>query len=267
MKKQSITLAIAAVLFSSGALATQFALVGNTQAEKAESKADKLPELHIVSNRHINRIVTPFNVPSIALDDVSGVTSKPKGNVLYLSTTNDNPIAAFITEKDDESSAIRVVLKPMPVGPQEVVLMGMNNGSNAIAKRFEQASSRTEMIIQAMTGIATGNLPLGYRVESVNPDYMPYCAQIGFSFDFANGQFISGGDYVVSVGVASNTSDKAMNLRENFCYQDGVVAVSFYPNPTLNANEKAEVLVMYHRDKKVHSQSGESRKSLLGGGQ
>lgn len=265
MKKRVVALALATLLCSTGTFATQLAIVPKTAAKNAESKQDSAPEMHIISNRHINRIVTPFENPSIKLDAVDGVKNQAVGNVLYLSTTNNDPIAGFITEQGDESTAISVVLKPMPVAPKDITLNGAKNGGYALAKRFEQASPRTEMIKQVMAGVATGDMPMGYKVEYANLDYLPNCRQSGAIFDFANGQFVSGGDYVVAIGVAKNTSGKLINLQENNCYEEGVVAVSFYPSPKLNANAKSEVLVMYHRNKPSFKPNSK-RESLIGRG-
>lgn len=267
-KKSVLAFAITSVICSNSAFATQFAVIPTTNmnTSKVEKTLEAEPKLFIVSNRHINRIVTPFDSPSIKMDNVAGVKTQSEGNVLYLSTTNDNLIAAFITENGDESNAIKVILKPMSVAPQEVLLSGTENGGHALAKRFEEASPRTEMITQVMAGVATGNLPSGYSVRAFNSDYLPACHQAGVLFDFTNGQFVSGGDYVVSVGVAQNTTTRDLNLQENFCYQDGVVAVSYFPKTTLDANEKVEVLVMYHRAEQGALQDNKpQRQSLIGG--
>lgn len=268
IKKNVLAIALTAFLCSNSTQATQFALIPESVDKTVETtvKTTVETELHIISNRHINRIVTPFSNPSIKMDNVSGVKTQANGNVLYLSTTNDNPIAAFVTENGDETTAISVVFKPMPVPPKEVVLSaGSASSGYALARRFESASPRTEMIMQVMAGISKGDLQHGYRIESTfNPDYAPNCNQMNVEFNFVNGQFISGGDYVIAVGIASNTSNNTINILENLCYQDGVVAVAVYPSLPLTAGDEAEVFVMYHRSKQAAQQrSAPQRKSLI----
>ncbi|BBM67924.1 hypothetical protein VA249_45700 (plasmid) [Vibrio alfacsensis] len=234
----------------------------NTANSRASVSNTKDQELYVISNRHVNRIVTPFENPSLKLDDAEGTKHKVEDNVVYLGTNNTANIAGFITESGDESAAIKVIFKPMPVAPQEIVLDGRVGGSE-IARRLERSSPRTESIVSIMSGVATGNLPTGYKVENVNASYLPNCQQLELSFDFYNGQFVSGGDYVVSIGTVQNKSNRPVKFKENLCYEDGVIAVTAYPSYLLQSGQKAEVLVMYHRVK-APFKAERKRQSLLG---
>jgi conjugal transfer pilus assembly protein TraK len=274
--------ALMALPLAQGALATEMAKFPGksetlaTSGSGSERKSSMNPDngtcggvgqeacLYVISNTHINRIVTPFKHPSVKMDALNGVEHKSRDNIVYLSTTQSTPIAGFITEKGDESAAIKFVLKPVPTGPKEVVLKQSNFGGSEMARRFERSSQRDVTIRDVLSTIAKGNLPVGYQMKPMNPDYLPMCHQDGLVFDFIDGQFISGGDYVVSVGTVRNTNFGMTVFKENHCYRDGVVAVSGYPTYNLMPGQSAEVYVMQYRNKPVSSQI-KPRKSLIGG--
>lgn len=264
--KQHLLLGISVCSF--GVFATEMATIPSQKISDSSSVTKNSCGLQtqdaclfVISNRHVNRIVTPFNNPSIKMDNIGGVSYKAKANVLYLSTTSDQPIAGFITETGDESSAIKVVFKPMSMSPQEIIL-GHTTAGSAIARKFERANPRDTTIQTVLSTLAKQNLPAGYQIGPVNSSYIPECNQDGLLFDFFKGQFVSGGDYVASIGTVTNTSNQIKEFTENNCYKDGVIAVAAYPTQVLLPNEKSEVYVMYYRDKPVVT-STPSRKSLL----
>ncbi|NGZ66613.1 hypothetical protein G6Z92_06385 [Vibrio aestuarianus subsp. cardii] len=257
---------IKAVLFLT-ALITSSSFASEMAVFPIDKKIDKKHSpLYVISDNHVNRIVTPFSNPSIKLDNVGGVSYQAKDNVLYLATTTKQNIAAFITENGDESAAIKVVLKPESVPPQEIVLNGNNlaNGSQ-LARTFERSNPRTKSITNIMAMLVKGDIPLGYQEKAVDVQYIPNCQQQGLVFDFYRGQHYSGGDYVVSIGTVENTSSQMIDFTENNCYEKGVVAVAAHPTLQLLPNERTEVFVMYHRNKPQSRQSS-GRQSLLVGG-
>lgn len=259
------------LLVSGSAIATDMAVVpsnGNTSSSTSVSTNScglqkQEACLFVISAKHVNRIVTPFENPSVKMDNIGGVAYKAKDNVLYISTTSPQPIAGFITESGDESNAIKVILKPMSIGPQEIVL-GQSSGGSEVARKFERSSPRSRTITEVISTLAKGKLPAGYQIGPVNAGYIPECSQAGMSFDFFKGQFVSGGDYVVSIGTVKNESKDILKFTENSCYKDGVIAVSAYPSLKLLPSQKSEVYVMYYRNKPV-STATPARKSLLGG--
>lgn len=229
--------------------------------------ADQKPCLYVVSNKHINRIITPYEKPSLKMDAVDGLKFETKGNVIYLSMTGGSPVAGFITEGGNESNSIKFVLNPQPTTPQEIVLKSNQYQStgSALARRFEKSSPRTDTIKSVMGMIAKGQLPSGYTMKNLSSDYMPECRQSGLAFDFYNGQFVSGGDYVITIGTVTNNLSNVVKFRENNCYSDKVVAVSAYPAVNLLPNEKSEVYVMFYRNK-PNTTRHKQRQSLIGGG-
>lgn len=251
---------ILTALLSANALATDMAVF--SVSDKTDSKDSAL---YVISDSHVNRIVTPFKNPSIKLDNVGGVSYQTMDNVLYLATTTKQNIAAFITEKDDESAAIKLVLKPQAVAPQEIVLSGGNLPSGSqLARSFERANPRNKSITNIMAMLVKGEVPTGYQPKMVNAQYIPTCQESDLVFDFYRGQHYSGGDYVVSIGTAHNTTNQVIEFKENHCYQKGVVAVAAHPTLQLQPNQRTEVFVMYYREK-PYSQQNKGRTSLLGG--
>lgn len=262
------TLIAFAFLLSTNALSTQFASLEGSNERSQIQESQYKPEVHVISNSHVNRIVTPFVNPSLKMDSIGGVAYKQQENVIYLSTSKDNrnDIAAFITEKGDESYAIPVVLKPTLIGPQEVHVGTLTNAStgSALAQRFERSYPRDETIERVFHTLGQGELPDGYSLRNVAANYLPKCSQTGLTFDFYRGQLASGGDYVVTIGTVRNSSPRRIEFKENNCYAEGVVAVTSYPLTQLEPNELAEVFVMFYRDK-PSVQPQRTRKSLIGG--
>lgn len=263
-------LAIISSVFLSAALnvnATEMATAplkeGGGATVQFGEKLSQEPQKFTISNYHINRIVTPFKNPSIKLDSVEGVAFKQKGSVIYISTNSSRNIGAFITEKGDESNAINLILEPKRLPPKEIILSGGRFNANIVARKFERSLPRTKTIKAVLSGIAKGEIPTGYVQESVNAMYLPVCSQDGLNFDFYSGQFFSGGDYVVSVGVVKNTSSKIIELKENKCFREGIVAISAFPKTTLGPNDKAEVFVMFQRERVSYKETRSTRKSLI----
>ncbi|WP_028865242.1 TraK domain-containing protein [Psychromonas aquimarina] len=258
-----LTLLIA--IFSHSLLATDLAILDKNNFivnnPKSVSVDKKTPNVHPISNFHVNRIVTPFKRPSIMMDSVQGIAHKQKGNVIYLSTTTSRRIAAFIAETGNESEAISVVLIPKKIPPQEIVIGERFSTGSVVAKNFEKSQPRINTIKEVLAILAKGDMPTGYIAQNVNSQYLPGCKQSGLSFDFYSGQLISGGHYLVSIGVVQNTSSGVIELKENNCHAKNVVAVAAYPATTLLPNERSEVFVMYNRERKYTADT--PRKSLL----
>lgn len=263
--KRLLILTIASTLVMPS-YATQMATFNSGSSSINKAQDDKDSVLRVISNKHVNRIVTPFRSPSIKVDNTEAISYKKMGNVLYLSTKHDANVAAFITEGGDESSAIKVLFSPQPLPPQEIVLESSGNHGSEIARRFEQASPRTDALVNIMSSVAIGTLPSGYQQKEVNAEYLPDCYQENLRFEFYNGQFFSGGDYVLTIGVARNNTNQVVEFKENSCYNDGVVAVSGHPDYRVLPNSSVEVLVMYHRQK-APIRRDNKRQSLLGRGQ
>lgn len=265
MKRRVISILVSACLGAAlnPVLATENASI--EQDVKKNSTADTLQDVYVISNKHVNRIVTPFEEPSIVIDDIPDTSHETKGSVIYLATkVSGIDISGFISEKGDENSAVRVIFKPMPLPPQEVVLKGQRSFGSKIAREFEQSNPRNSTITQVMATLASGNLPEGYSLNSPMLKYIPKCQQDGLVFNFFNGQLASGGDYVVSIGTVHNITDHVIPYNVSNCFDtEGVVANSSYPHELLKPNQKSEAFVMFYREKPTVNQEPK-RYSLLG---
>jgi conjugal transfer pilus assembly protein TraK len=252
------------MLFSPIAIATQNAVITKTDTDVRSVHNENEPTMFVISNSHVNRIVTPFDNPSLKMDAVGGVQYQQHGNVLYMATKKDTrgSIAAFITEKGDESVVIPVVFKPMLVGPQQIEVGANVIGGSNIARKFERSNYRTDTITSVLSTLAKGHLPSGYQITNISSQYLPSCTQEGLTFDFYRGQLARGGDYVVMIGTVKNSSNEVVEFKENNCYADAQIAVSSYPKNRLLPNEVSEVFVMQYRDKPMIAPQSD-RKSLL----
>lgn len=231
-----------------------------------DAGGNALQGMYAISSKHINRIVTPFKNPSIKIDDLPDTGTEIKGNIVYLSTKLENiDIAGFITETGDENSSIRVIFKPMPLPPQEIVLKPQTSYGSQVARDFEQSNPRTLTIAEVMSTLARGELPIGYSMSNPALPFIPTeCYQNGLVFDFYSGQLASGGDYVVAIGTVHNTSDHVIKYDVTNCYgNEGVVANSSFPYDAIAPNQKSEAFVMYYRNRQVVKQTPK-RRSLLG---
>ncbi|KLV03483.1 hypothetical protein ABT56_18770 [Photobacterium aquae] len=205
-----------------------------------------------ISDRHINRIITPFKSPSVKGDSIKGVTINKIDNVLYVSTNQKQPIGMFITENGDELSAVKLLLVPEEMSSQEINLNGLPQiYSSVAAKQFEKSHPHIDLIKLVNKSLALGEVPKGYVQSSPNAYYFPTCYQEGLSFDFSRGQFFEGGDMVVSIGVISNKSPINIEFKENSCSYNNngtinknIVSVSAFPNVYLRPSQKTEVFVM-----------------------
>ena len=268
MNKSPLSLLLFSI-FSLNSFATDMATIpvpNKVDSKKGAESKNSQSNLYVVSNKHVNRIITPFKSPSIVIDSIPNLSYKQRGNVLYLALPSslDEIVAGWVTEKNDESSAIRVMFKPMPVQPKEVKL-GQSVKGSAVARKFERSYNRNDVIRKSMVSLSLNNLPVGYQLGDVNGSYIPNCSQDGLTFDFYRGQFVSGGDYVISIGTVENSSSKTISLKENNCYSDGVVGVAAYPDVELLPTEKSEIYVMFYRKKNIKTTAENPRKSLLGG--
>ena len=69
---------------------------------------------------------------------------------------------------------------------------------------------------------------------------------------------------MVAIGTVRNVSDQRVNLRESSCMQEGLVAVTYFPNALLEPKKQREVLVMMHRNKTTRvNHNMQKRISLL----
>lgn len=216
-----------------------------------------------ISDTHINRIITPFKNPSLKMDSVEGISYKVMDNVIYISTNQIQPIGAFITEKGDELTSVKLTLIPSRLPPQEINLEEITNiFSSLSARQFERSQPFIETIKDVFVSLANNDVPTGYSMGNPNGFYFPSCAQMGLSFDFGNGQFAEGGNYIVSIGIIKNTSPMPIEFKEPNCIdkQNRITGIAAFPRVLLQPNQKTEVYVMMRKEEQ---DSSSKRQSLV----
>jgi len=220
---------------------------------------------------HINRIVTPFDSP--AVNTISDATIEANQNVLYVATDSEHPITMFVKpDVNDESQALSLTLNPMKIPPIEATLkLAQSSGFSTVhfnrskkAEKWEKERPYSTVIVDAMRKLALNELPDGYSIGPANKgSFKPTCLQSNISYDFINGQFMTGHNLDVSIGLAINISKTAtIEINESECIDGNIVAVSSWPKTILQPGERTEIYVMIRNDLGV-SQPSTQRRSLL----
>jgi conjugal transfer pilus assembly protein TraK len=213
-----------------------------------------------ISRSQINRLVTPFDNPNI--QTVSSAEISTSGNVIYVTTEDDQPVTMFVTPEDDESVAISLTLLPQKIPPIQANLIfgnsvqGMTPGAaqgpsysgsaySGTARKWERSQPYMDTIRSLMREMAMGRLPRGYSFGALQSgDSIPACAQPELNFDFSKSQLIQGHDFRVYVAVAENTSAKTVELYHGACSHPHRVAASSWPHEILEPGQKTEVFVV-----------------------
>lgn len=228
-----------------------------------------------ISRSQINRLVTPFENPNI--QTVSAAEISTSGNVIYVTTENEQPVTMFVTPEDDESVAISLTLLPQSIPPiQANLILGQSvagaagsgqpvMGSKAYsgtARKWERSQPYMDTLRSLMRELAMGSLPRGYSFGALNSgDTIPACAQPAISYDFSKSQLIQGHDFRVYVAVAENVSAKTVEFDHGACSHPNRAAVSSWPHEILEPGQKTEVFVITRVPKVIADTS--VRPSLL----
>jgi len=207
---------------------------------------------------HLNRIVTPFEKPIV--QTVSTSTVDVKGNVVYVSTKEDAPIAMYITPKDDESVAISLTLAPRKIPPiQANLILGQVPGSggraspggmggfrySGQAKKWEEGQPYMESIKGIMRSLALGGIPKGFSMGKLSrTDTLPACYQEGVSFDFSRSQIVLGHNFKALVGVARNSSNVPVMFDETSCTHPSLAAAAAWPRNMLEPGQSTEIYIV-----------------------
>lgn len=230
-------------------------------------------ELIPIAKNYANRIVTPFRNPEIVSTGTqSGAKSNKsgecgeicvKGNVVYVSTNRETPISMFITEEGSEETALSVTMLPRSIPPREVFLELPANlrtnrtasdivrSNNYEAESFERSLPYVETLRTMMREVAQGRIPSGYTLgKTLGARNIPSCAQKGLTFNFKNGQRLTGHNLDIYVGVVTNVSGDIVEFDEMSCGTWQTAAVASWPLHVLAPGEKTEVYVVMKEARK-----------------
>jgi conjugal transfer pilus assembly protein TraK len=215
-----------------------------------------------ISKGQINRIVTPFESPEI--QTVSSAEIYAQDNVIYVTTTEDQPVTMFITPEDDEAVAISLTLLPQSIPPIQANLLfsqsvpgssvgagtqgALPAGSLAYsgqAKRWERSQPFMDTLRNIMRELALGNLPRGYSFAQLQSgDSVPDCVQQGVNYDFSNAQYVLGHDFRIFIVVAENNSAQHLEIDHGACTHPNRAAVAVWPHEILEPGQKTEVFLV-----------------------
>ena len=230
---------------------------------------------------HANRIVTPFKRPQVISTTLTGGSKDGecgevcvRGNVVYISTDKTHPVTAFITEKGNDGVALSLTMIPKRIPPREIELRVPDEvqekiavgtavvGSPDEADAWETSMPYVEMIRESFHMIAKGEVPSGYSLRKTRAsDAIPSCKQPGLSFDFKNGQVLTGSKVNVFVGVAENIGNQPIEFREQNCGGWDVSAVAAWPLKVLKPRQKTEIFVAVREAEKPSAAT--TRKPLI----
>lgn len=229
-------------------------------------------EIVPVAIHHLNRIVTPFGDPQV--NTTSAATVNIQDNVVYVATTNENPVTLFVTQKDSQVRALSLTLVPRRIPPRELFIELEGGASqmamigNPKAEQWEKSQPYVDTLRTVMRSLALGEIPQGYTLHHTeSSSRMPSCQQPGMSFNFTNGQTLIGHNLSAQIGVASNVSGQPLEFKEQACGDWDVAAVAAWPRNVLAPNERTEIFVIRRTDKQRRpKEPTNGRPSLLTGG-
>lgn len=229
-------------------------------------------EIVQVAQIHLNRIVTPFERPSVKT--VSNATVETTDNVIYVSTPEESPVTLFVTETGSEDAALSLTLIPKKIPPRELTLRlaghgsavnmaGSNLAASKKAEKWEKSQPYISSIESLFRALALGELPAGYKFNDKPIGELPACRQQGIRVDFSKGQTVVGASFVVQIGVATNVSSEPLEFMEDTCGNWDIAAVAAFPRVALQPGEKTEVYVAMKRN--FRKEMTIKRPSLVGG--
>ena len=218
-----------------------------------------------VAINHLNRIVTPFAAPQVRT--VSSATTQVDGNVVYVATASEEPVALYLTDGQDPQTALSLTLAPRHLPPREIRLQpsggpwrgGIVRGGTGPA----QAQPYVEGLVAAFRDLAKNRLPPGQDLRRARRGEKIRCSQPGITV--TAGQVLDGQRLAIITGVARNTGVSALELEERSCgagLDGSVLAIAAWPRVWLEPGERTEVFVALRpRDP---DQERRDRPSLLG---
>jgi conjugal transfer pilus assembly protein TraK len=227
-----------------------------------------------IAQGHLNRLVTPFRNPVVKT--TSAAATSIEKNIVYVSTSNSEPVGFYIHDANDPMDAISVTMVPADIPPISVTLnldgysskndVGAASvaGDSKLANTWETSTPFVEMLKSSFRDLAKGKIPDGYSFEPINslPATMPHCAMPGLRI--VPRQILTGFNVQIIVSRVTNISDVAQDINEKSCDADQVLAVASWPNTTVPARAEDELYIAVRKPEE--QASDEQRPSLLSGG-
>jgi len=199
-------------------------------------------EIIPVAVGHLNRIVTPFDKPHVRT--VSQATTQIEGNVLYVATPDEIPVALYITPGETEDFALSLTLAPRKIPPREVRLTldavhyqkltalqnaaGLNGQDDKSGNPSQSSQDYMADIKAVFRALALMRTPKGYALRNPTSTETIHCSQPGLFTH--TGQALEGRNRVLLVGVARNTGTSPLEIDERSCKVLPIVKTKISPN-------------------------------------
>jgi conjugal transfer pilus assembly protein TraK len=136
--------------------------------------------------------------------------------------------------------------------------------ANPDAPQSQMPSSQADFvdfIKSTLRSLAKGDVPDGHALTPLDPEQVPRCQVPGLALRPA--QMLEGPTTRIAVYIATNPTDSPLPFQESGCYRKGVLAVSAFPRPFLEAGQSTEVYVVLRKEVMTQTATGKKRPVLV----
>ena len=209
---------------------------------------------------HLNRIVTPFQRPSVRT--VASLTTEIDGNVLYVATASEEPATLYITDADDAHTTVGLTIAPRRVPPREIRLRvpGLKSARSQTSAQatsaaippaalsalstasWQQPEAYVAELTATLRALALGEVPASYTQRRARTSETPICTPPGLSV--TRGQVLDGGPLTVVTATLTHSGKAPLAIDEATCRlaaDHPVVAVAAWPRTRLTPGTTTEL--------------------------
>lgn len=209
-------------------------------------------EMIQVGRGHLNRLVTPFGAPDVkTAADKTRTTFEVEGSIVYVATTETQPIGFIITDLANPANAMTVTLVPRDV-PAVSVALRMDEVAAPLASGGLGVGGGQDDFVASLREtfrqLALGEVPAGFgmkRTTAGNP-LMPECLMPGLAVTPA--QEITGSAITILVAKLTNRNRIPLSVDEMSCASDRVLAVAAWPSVELMPGQSTELYIALRRE-------------------
>lgn len=210
-----------------------------------------------LSSSFVNRIATPFRNPVIV--DAANTPIQTVGSDVYVTPKSGKPVGLYIINGENKQQVISLTIIPIPDIP----------GQNVIVKLED---------LRADTDLAQGGAGQGGIKNPAGPAPSSYVGQIralltqavrgtirGYAVVPIEGGVAKIGDLSVTPDIVFtgstldiyrykivNEGQSAVDLVESAFYREGIRAVAFFPNTTLQPKEQTYVFILANKTQNTY---------------
>ncbi|MBK1621740.1 hypothetical protein CKO42_25810 [Lamprobacter modestohalophilus] len=216
---------------------------------------------------HLNRIVTPFERPSVRT--VSDLSTEVEGKVVYVATASEVPATLYISAGDASGTTIALTLAPRRVPPREIRLQVPGyRAAQAQTKNKAQTTTETQSdsapvalspahpalwqqplpylqtLTTALRDLARGEVPEGFRRGSVRSEDRLRCEAPGLR---ASDVEVFESDHLKLLKTTLRYSgQEPLGITPHHCRPRGkgvIAAQATWPRTDLRKGEETQLLI------------------------